>query len=541
MRPVLHPSDDFQPDRRRFLSSMGAIGGGLAIGTRSSTTAGPAAAPSPGTPVVRVPRRKPRTAHVGIFGVGHYTYWKQFEGLLDEMHHKLGVLVDRVKAQDIKVTNFGMIDNAQGAYALLPKLKAANLDLIFCDMVTYATSSTFGILIRDLDVPIVLVALQPMKAMDYARATTRMQLANDDFCSIPEFTGVAMRMGKRPPAMILGTLYDDPEADAEIADWCDVAKVLHDLRGARIGHFGHVLESMLDMHSDPTAFTAAFGCHVVQTEADDLVRLRKTVTVAEIEAKKAEILGMFDTPDPKADPITRKLTAQDLHVAASVAVALDKFVAEKQLDGLAYYYEGEPDSDTRETVSNLIVGNSLLTAAGFPMCGESDLKTCIAMLIEDRLDIGGSFAEFHPIDFKEGFVLVGHDGPHHLNIADGKPVLRSLVKYHGKPGSGASVEFKIKEGPITMLSIGLTAQGKFKFVIAEGRSVQGPIPATGNTNTRGFFKPDVRTFLKRWVAEGPTHHFALAVGHRAKTLQKIARTLGIESVIVGEGPTTAPW
>jgi L-arabinose isomerase len=481
-----------------------------------------------------VPRRKPRTANVGIFGVGHYTYWKQFEGLLDDMHAKLGVLVDKVKAHDVTVANFGMIDDAESAFALLPKLKAANLDLVFCDMVTYATSSTFGILIRDLDVPMVLVALQPMKAMDYSRATTYMQLSNDDFCSVPEFAGVAVRMGKRPPPVILGTLHDDPEADAELADWCDVAKVLHDLHGARIGHFGHVLESMLDMHSDPTAFTAAFGCHVVQTEADDLVRLRRTVAAAEVEAKKGQILRMFDTPDPGADPITRKLTPQDLQTAAEVAVALDKFVDEKNLDGLAYYYEGEPQSATREVVTNLTVGNSLLTAAGFPMCGESDLKTCIAMLIEDRLDIGGSFAEFHPIDFKEGFVLVGHDGPHHLNIADGKPVLRSLLKYHGKPGSGASVEFKIKEGPITMLSIGLKADGKFKFVIAEGQSVAGPIPATGNTNTRGFFKPDVRTFLKRWVAEGPTHHFALGIGHRAKSIQKVADVLGLESAIVSD-------
>ncbi len=470
---------------------------------------------------MRVARRKPLTANIGVFGVGHHTYWKQFDGLLDEMHRKLGVLVDKVQAHGVNVTNFGMIDNAQGAYALLPKLKAANLDLVFCDMVTYATSSTFGILIRELSVPIVLVALQPLKAMDYPRATIRMQLANDDFCAVPEFSGVAIRMGKRPPPVVLGTLHDDPEADAEIADWCGIARVLHDLHGARIGHFGHVLESMLDMHSDPTEFTAAFGCHIVQTEADDLVRLHKTVTPAEIEAKKTEILGMFDTPDPGADPVTRKLIPEDLQVAASVAVALDKFVAEKQLDGLAYYYEGEPDSETREVVSNLTVGNSLLTAAGFPMAGESDLKTCIAMLLEDRLDIGGSFAEFHPIDFKEGFVLVGHDGPHHLNIADGKPVLRSLVKYHGKPGSGAGVEFKIKEGPITMLSIGVTAAGQFKFVIAEGKSVQGPIPATGNTNTRGFFEPDVRTFLKRWVAEGPTHHFALGVGHRRRPSRRL--------------------
>lgn len=481
---------------------------------------------------MRVPRRKPRTARIGIFGVGHHTYWGQFEGLLDEMHHKLDILVNRVQARDVQVTNFGMIDNAKGAYALLPRLKAADLDLIFCDMVTYATSSTFGVLIRELDVPIVLVALQPLKALDYSRASTYMQLANDDLCSVPEFTGVAIRMGKRPPHVILGTLDDDPAAEAELGRWCDIAKVLHDLKRARIGHFGHVLESMLDMHSDPTALTAAFGCHIVQTEPDDLLRLEREVTRPEIEQKKGQILDMFDTPDPKSDPITRKLTDDDLETAARVAVALDKFVAAFDLDGLAYYYEGEAGSEIRRLVTNLIVGNSLLTAAGFPMCGESDLKTCIAMLIEDRLDIGGSFAEFHPIDFNEGFVLVGHDGPHHINIAAEKPVLRSLIKYHGKPGSGASVEFKIKEGPITMLSIGMTGQGKCKFVIAEGESVRGPVPPTGNTNTRGFFRPDVRTFLKRWVAEGPTHHFALGVGRHADSIAKIGEILGVESVIV---------
>ena len=479
-----------------------------------------------------IPRRKPLAANVGVFGVGHHAYWPQFEGLLEEMHRKLAVFASKVSAQGVQVSEFGMVDNARGAYALRDRLKGASLDLVFCDMVTYATSATFGAVIRDLDVPVVLVALQPMKAMDYTRASTFMQLCNDDFCSVPEFTGVAIRMGRRPPPVILGTLDGDAEAEAEIADWCRVARVLHDLKNARIGHFGHVLENMLDMQTDHTALTAAFGCHIVQTEADDLMRHFRKVSDADAEAKKRQILDIFDTPDPKSDPITRKLTAEDLDIAARVAVALEHFIDEHELDGLAYYYEGEPDSPMRRLMSNLIVGNSLLTAAGFPMCGESDLKTCIAMLIEDRLDIGGSFAEFHPIDFNEGFVLVGHDGPHHLNIAEGRPVLRSLVKYHGKPGSGASVEFKIKEGPITMLGIGVTHGGRFKFVIAEGQSVHGPIPPTGNTNTRGFFRPDVRTFLKRWVAEGPTHHFALGVGRHAEAVRRVGEILGLETAVV---------
>jgi len=485
-----------------------------------------------GVETMRVARRRPRTANVGIFGVGFHKYWPQFEGLLEEMKGKLEVFVERVRGEQVNVTCFGIVDDAASAYAALPRMKGADLDLVFCDMLTYATSASFGAIVRGLDVPIVLVALQPLKALDYSQASTYMQLCNDDLCSVPEFTGVAVRMGKRPPPVVLGTLKDDAVAEAEITEWCDVAKVLGDLRRARIGHFGHPIEHMLDMQTDQTALTAAFGCHIVQTEADELLRLERTVTEAEIAAKKAQVLDLFDTPDPKSDPITEKLTEADLQVAARVAVALDKFVDAYELDGLAYYYEGEEGSPMRELVTNLIVGNSLLTAAGFPMCGESDLKTCIAMMIMDRLDIGGSFAEFHPIDFHEGFVLVGHDGPHHINIADGRPVLRSLSKYHGKPGAGASVEFKIKEGAITMLSIGVTAGGRFKFVVAEGQSVRGPIPPTGNTNTRGFFEPDVRTFLKRWVAEGPTHHFALGVGHKARLLEEIAEILGVECAVV---------
>ena len=481
---------------------------------------------------MKVNRRKKRTANIGIFGVGFHKYWSQFDGLIDELTGKLDTFIDQVKANKVEVTSFGIADDAKSAYAILPKLKAANLDLVLCHMLTYATSASFGAIVRDLDIPIVLVALQPLKALDYSKASTYMQLCNDDFCAVPEFTGVAIRMGKKPPPVILGTLEDEPAAEKEISQWCNIAKVLHDLKHARIGHFGHPIEHMLDMQTDHTALTAAFGCHIVQTEADELLKLEGMVTEEEIEGKKTEILNLFDTPDPKSDPITEKLTEKDLHVAAHVAVALDKFIETYNLDGLAYYYEGQEGSPMRELVTNLIVGNSLLTAAGFPMCGESDLKTCIAMLIMDRLDIGGSFAEFHPIDFNEGFVLVGHDGPHHINIAEGKPVLRSLSKYHGKPGTGAGVEFKIKEGSITILSIGLTANGRFKFILAEGESMSGPIPPTGNTNTRGFFKPDVRSFLKKWVAEGPTHHFALGVGHHARTIQQIAEILDLESVIV---------
>jgi len=469
---------------------------------------------------------------IGVFGVGYDKYWEQFPGLYEEMLQKQEKFIRKIPKEGFEVIDFGMIDSPIKAYKAVKRLSCANLDLIFCDMLTYATSGTFAIIIKTISIPIVLVALQPLKSLDYANGSTYMQLMNDDICALPEFAGVAVRLGKKVPDMIIGTLSDDPEVDEQIDEYCRIAKVLHDLKNAQLGHLGHPINAMLDMHTDATMLTSFFGSHVVQCEANQLMNSFEQVSEYEISESEKKILDFFDTPDPVSDPISMKLKKEDLRIAAKVSVALERFIKTNNLDGLAYYYDGAEDSEIQRVMSNLIVGNSLLTAKHIPMCGESDLKTLIALFILDRLGIGGSFAEFHPVDFNEGFVLVGHDGPHNISIADGKPVLRSLHKYHGKPGHGAGVEFKIKEGPITMLSINSTYDGKFKFIIAEGESGSGPIPPTGNTNTRGFFKPDIKTFLKRWMNEGPTHHFALGIGHHAATIEKIANYLNIDSKII---------
>lgn len=479
-----------------------------------------------------ITRKKQRTANIAFFSVIHEVYFEQFEGLEKSLNGYHSDTVKLVESNDVKVFDYGIVGSNSKAFEVAERINGDRIDLIVCNMITYATSSVFAPIVQNTNAPIILTALQPLMHMDYSKACTFMQLENDNICSVPEFTGVAIRFGKPVKDVILGCLYNDKAAENEISEWCEIAKVLHDLKGARLGLMGHVLEAMYDMHADPTAVSAAFGLHIPLIEIDDVVKEYQKVTTAEIEAKKALILEEFDTPTPESDPVTMKLTDADLEKAAKGAAALDRLIDTFKLDGLAYYYEGQENTIQREVATSFIVGNSILNAQGIPMCGEFDIKTLIAMLIMDRLNIGGSFAEFHPFDFNEDFILVGHDGPHHIAIAEGKPILRSLTKFHGKPGSGASVEFKLKEGPITMLGITQTHDGRFKFVIGEGYSKKGPIPPTGNTNTRGFFEPTTKEFIKKWVMEGPTHHYALGIGHHASTIKKIADVLGIESVIV---------
>ncbi len=473
-----------------------------------------------------------RSARIALFAVSHHTYFEQFDGLRESFglfHKDLKTLI---KKNEVDVIDLGIIDSNTGAYKALEDIKATNADLVICNMITYATSSVFAPILRDCPAPIILAALQPKSALDYEKANTFAQLQNDNICSVPEFMYTANRMGRKINDVIIGQLYGDANAEKELSEWCDIAKVLNSLKGARMGLMGHTMEAMYDMHADPTSLSSAFGLHIPLIEIDSAVECYENVTEEEIAAKYAVIDAEFDQPDPKSDPVTRKLTDEDKYVAARGACALDRFIKKHDLTGLAYYYEGRPDTVQRRVASSFIVGNSILNAQGFPMCGEYDIKTCIAMLIMDRLDIGGSFAELHPFDFAGDFILIGHDGPHHLKIAEGKPVLRSLTKFHGKPGSGASVEFKIKEGPITMLGITQNAEGKYKFIIGEGISKEGPIPPTGNTNTRAFFEGKTKQFIKKWCLECPTHHFALGVGHKAETLAKLADALGIEHVIV---------
>lgn len=471
-------------------------------------------------------------ARVGVITVGHEPYWAQFPGLKEELEGYGREFEDMLRKHDVEVVSAGFVDTVDKSFAASSYLKSQDVDFLFSFLSTYVTSSTAATPILNLSVPTVLVALQPRKRLDYRNTTTYMQLANDNICSLPEIGGVLVRAGKPAAGMIVGTLYDDPRALKELQGWCQVANARRAFKHAKIGYLGHTYEGMYDMNSDPTAFTASFGSHVQMLEMCDLAKLVNGVTAREAADKLDEIKSVFKISDPFIDPVTRPIKQEDLDWSAKVAVGLDKLIVEFGLTGLAYYYRGLDNNEYERIGSNMVLGNSLLTGKGVPLAGEADLKTCAAMLIMDRLDAGGSFAELHPCDFIDDIVLVGHDGPHNIKISDGQPIIRGLDLFHGKSGSGIGVEFSIKSGPVTLLSISQTANGKYKMIATEGESIKGEIPQTGNTNTRCKFNYSVSEFVEKWCSAGPTHHFALGVGHVGSKIRNVAKVLGIEVEVI---------
>jgi L-arabinose isomerase len=484
--------------------------------------------------------RQKTQAKVGIFGIGLAAYWPQFDGLKERLEGYQGQVEARLAGMGAQVISAGLVDTAPAAQAAGELFARANVDLIVCYVGTYATSSQVLPAVQRRRAPVLVLNLQPIPALDYPNTDTGEWLANCSACCVPEISNAFARSriqfnvvtGLLGPAEGHAGLYFD-RAWGEIADWVAAAGIMRELSTARIGFLGHTYAGMLDMYSDFTMHHGQLGVHVEVLEMDDLHERVAAVTEPEIEAKVAEIHRTFEIAQPGRDKISQPVTEEGLRWSARVACGLDRLVTDFDLKGLAYYYRGLNGNANEELGAGVIVGNSLLTARGIPASGEGDLKNCIAMLIMDRLGAGGSYTEFYAMDFNENFILMGHDGPGHVAIADGKPVLRGLGLYHGKRGYGISVEFNVVTGPITLLSVTQTADGRLKLLAAEGESLPGPRLEIGNTNSRLKFALDPAEFMNRWSEQGPTHHCALGVGHQLDKIRKLARLLGLEFAVVG--------
>jgi L-arabinose isomerase len=323
---------------------------------------------------------------------------------------------------------------------------------------------------------------------------------------------------------VTGTLEESSKAWTEIDEWIEAAKVAHAMSHNRLGLMGHYYNGMLDIYTDTTRQISYFGGHIEIIEVEELAALRRDASRAEIDAKLEEFKRTFD--------IQPDCPQEELERAATTSVALDKLVAAKNLGSMAYYHMGTGNAENEDVMSSVILGTSLLTGRGIPVAGEYEVKNAQAMKIMDTFGAGGSFTEYYAIDFNEDIVLMGHDGPGHLRIGEGKTKVRPLDVYHGKVGKGLSVEMSVKHGPVTLLSVVEYADGSLKLLIAEGESVPGPILEIGNTNSRYRFGIGASAFIERWNAQGPAHHCAVGVGHIASKLRKLAHLLDMEVVQV---------
>ena len=468
---------------------------------------------------------------IGLFGIGLEAYWEQFEGLKARLEGYLSVVEQKLAAINPQIVNLGLIDTTDKAFEAGAAFRREDVDLIFLYVTTYALSSTVLPVVQRAKAPVIILNLAPEASIDYAafrqlNDRTKMTgewLAHCSACPVPEIANVFKRTGIKFQ-QVTGMLHDDPECWNEVKEWVEAAKVAHILVHNRMGCMGHYYSGMLDIYADLTQHYAHFGGHIELLEVEELASLRRQVTEREIKERVALFREQFD--------VQSDCSQDELEKAARTSVALDKLVKTYKLGSIAYYYKGTGNIDNEDTINSIILGNSLLTAHGIPVAGEYEIKNAQSMKIMDSFGAGGSFTEYYAVDYKDDVILMGHDGPGHIAIAEGKCKVKPLAVYHGKVGHGLSVEMSVKKGPVTLLSVTEQAGGKLMLLVAEGESVAGAILEIGNTNSRYKFPIGARRFMQEWNSHGPAHHCAVGIGHISSKIHKLGQLLNMDVVRV---------
>ncbi|MBS1814527.1 MAG: arabinose isomerase [Acidobacteria bacterium] len=469
-----------------------------------------------------------RTLRIGLLGIGLEAYWSQFAGLEQRLIGYVSEVEQKIASSSRTVVNFGLVDTPEKSIETAHACRREDVDILLVYITTYALSAIVLPVIQRAKVPVFLLNLQPeaaidfanLNAMDNATDKTGEWLAYCSACPVPEIANVLRRLDV-PFQQITGVLHaDNDPCWKELDEWLRAAEAVHALQHARLGLMGHYYSGMLDIATDLTQVSGRFGTHIEMLEVDEISARRREVSEQQIAKKVEEFRRFFEVGDD--------CSTEELRRAASTAVALDAFAEANRFNALAYYYKGSGVSENEDTMSSIILGTSMLTGRHIPVAGEYEVKNVIAMKIMDLLGAGGSFTEYYANDLNDDLVLMGHDGPGHIGIAQGRIRVRPLRVYHGKVGKGLSVEMQVKHGPVTLLSVVEDPKRGFRLLVAEGESVPGSIMEIGNTNSRYRFSLGARGFNEAWNAEGPAHHCAIGVGHIAGTLRKVATLLGMQ-------------
>ena len=465
-------------------------------------------------------------AKVGVFSIALGAYLPQFPSLVPAFEAQYEAFKKTIP-DTVEIIDGGMVTTKELSMAAGDKFRAADVDLVIMQLLTYATSYNMLPAVRDLDVPVVLVNVQKLKAPDYANTDTPKWLGELYACgAVGEMVADLERAGKRH-AVITGVVEGGDEYVAkEIEQWCKAAQVRRRFRYTNIAQIGRPYPGMMDLYIDETNLYNRMGLYTTQFDWEKMWAIADDITdEAAIRAKAEDILDTFD--------IEGGGTVEKVWDMAKYVVAFEQWVKDEDIALVASHYDGFAKGVAGKLDSMLIPAFSMLIKQGTACAVEGDMKVAMAMSILKTIAGTGQLSEMYSIDFNEDICIIGHSGSGDADISQAKkPTMKIVDVFHGKTGGGYLTQFYPPVGAVTYLGITQDMDGHFKFVVAEGENVEGPIFTFGDTNMRTKFSIGAREFCNKWSEAGPTHHMAAAVGRHIDTILKVAKILNVPVDIV---------
>lgn len=467
-------------------------------------------------------------AKVGVFSIALGAYLPQFPQLVPNFERQYADFKATLP-MTVELVDGGMATTKEQSQEAGDLFRAADVDLVILQMLTYATSYNVLPAMRDLDVPVVVVNVQKKAQPDYANTDIPTWLGDLYACGAPgEVVADLNRAGKRS-AVVTGVVEGGDALVAEQLDqWCRAAQVRRRLRRTNIAQIGRPYPGMMDLYIDETNLYNRLGLYTKQFDWEKMWAIADTIDdQAAVDAKAAEILATFEVEGGA------KIADEPIQEMAKYVVAFERWCRDEEIGLVASHYDGYAKGQAGVLDSMLIPAFSMLIKQGTACAVEGDMKVAIAMSILKTISGTGQLSEMYSIDFPEDIVIIGHSGSGDADISTAKkPTLKVVPVFHGKTGGGYLTQFYPGHGTITFLGITQDGDGHFKFVVAEGENVDGPIFTFGDTNMRMKFPIGAREFMNRWNETGPTHHMAACLGSQTDTILKVAKILDVPVDVV---------
>ena len=461
------------------------------------------------------------TPKIGLLPTGHKIYWSQFPNLKERGLNMYQKLLDRLHMIG-EVVDPGLVDTYEGAVAAGKLFAEQDIDILLIFPFGYTTGMMIAPVVKAINVPIRILNAHEDASYDYKTGTTEDFLHHEGPCCVPEYAGTLVSLGKK--FEVLTGHFNQKEYWDSVRRCCLGAAAATAFSKCRFGVIGNTYTNMCDMPIEEHRILKATGQLVCRPEIEEIEEAYKTVTEEEIKAMYRDFHEFYR--------VDETVTDAHLYESAKIAVAYDRVIRKHNIDAFGYYWWGVKE-DVTELRAQSALAVSRLAALGIPGVTEGDIKTAMAMKILGFMGGGGMFLEFFSCDFDENFILVGHDGPSNVSVAADKPILQNLTTHHGKTGEGLGIDFRMKEGPCTMLNLTQFGTDKtFKLIYTIGEVIGGDILNIGNPNCRVRVQKPIPEFFNDWCQQGPGHHSALGVGDFSAEIEAFAEKMGFDCVCI---------
>ncbi len=386
-----------------------------------------------------------------------------------------------------------------------------NPDLVILQNITFANAAYTSEVLRHFDCPILLWTLREPVIDGTRLRSNSLTGAYSAANAICAFRGE----GK------FEHVFGAPSEEAvkrEIAATIAAAKVKVELTSLKMSAIGHTPQGFGFGRALDSELMRKFGVTLEAIEARELINKAKEYTDEEcqdyLEDAKRQVVGLSNMPE------------QNIKDFARLYKAYKTYVEENHIGAISS--RCWPDFFT-EFGTPVCMVLSLLNAINIPASCEADVYGALSMFIGTAFTGESTFfGDPVSMDEEESSITFWHCGMAACNLA--RCDTGATVGVHPNRKIGPVMDFGCKSSDeATIFRVGRTAEGKFRFFIADGEVMDKPKQFNGasivvKTNE------SAEKIVKETIKHGWEPHYVVIYKNIADELEKLGNMLDIEVV-----------